>query len=123
MILVDVIAKKDGEFVADLTIDDFEVYEDGEKVKINSFELMSFGKSKFATTIETDEAPSEQTRAKKLAVIFDGINTWYRDFLECSPKLKNELVSFASQGNEVMVLQLSTEQGLDILQPIQDIHP
>jgi hypothetical protein len=42
LVLVDVIATKDGEFVKDLTVEDFEVKEDGKKIPINSFELISF---------------------------------------------------------------------------------
>ena len=42
LVLVDVIATKDGEFVKDLTAEDFEVKEDGKKIPINSFELISF---------------------------------------------------------------------------------
>jgi len=44
LVLVDVIATKDGEFVKDLTVEDFEVKEDGKKIPINSFELISFEK-------------------------------------------------------------------------------
>ena len=41
LVLVDVIVKKGGEFVTDLKKEDFELYEDGMKVPINSFELIS----------------------------------------------------------------------------------
>jgi hypothetical protein len=43
LVLVDAIVTRDGNFVTDLTKDEIEVYEDGKKVPINSFELISFG--------------------------------------------------------------------------------
>ena len=52
LVLVDVIVTKDGKFVTDLTINDFEILEDGRKVPINSCELISFRK----TEMRTEEA-------------------------------------------------------------------
>jgi hypothetical protein len=46
---------KDGKFVTDLTKDDFELYEDGKKVSINSFELISFAERKVRTIEEKQE--------------------------------------------------------------------
>ena len=36
LVMVDVIATKDGKFVTDLAVDEFELYEDGKRVPINS---------------------------------------------------------------------------------------
>ncbi|MDH5386570.1 MAG: hypothetical protein OEY18_17860, partial [Candidatus Aminicenantes bacterium] len=46
LVLVDVTVTKDGEFVTDLTKDDFELYEDEKRVPVNSFELVSFEEKK-----------------------------------------------------------------------------
>ncbi len=115
LVLVDVIATKDGEFVGDLTADDFEVKEDGKKVIINSFELINFEKRELA--IERQEPQPSKRPHKKLAVIFDGINAWEKNIQENIDKIVEELVPLVKLGNEVMVCQLSEAKGVEVLQP------
>lgn len=122
LVLVDVIVTKDGKFVTDLNMNDFELYEDGEIVPINSFELISFGEREtLAVEEETEEIPPEATKKdipeKQLVVVFDGISSWKRNLKEGSRKIVDELVSLAKLGNEVMVIQLSENKGIEILQP------
>ena len=73
LVLLDVIATKGGNFVKDLTKEDFELYEDGKKVAINSFELISFEERTLDVLIEEEEAPESALSRpkKKLAVIQD----------------------------------------------------
>ena len=115
LVLLDVIATKDGEFIADLTADDFEVKEDGKEVVINSFELINFEKRELS--IERQESPPSKRPHKKLAVVFDGINAWEKNIQENIDKIIEELVPLVQLGNEVMVCQLSEAKGVEVLQP------
>lgn len=115
LVLVDAIVTKDGNFVSDLTKDEFEVYEDGKKLPINSLELVSFGERKALQ--EEGVAPERPGVPKKqLVLVFDGISSWTRNLQEGARKIVDELVSLARMGNEVMVIQLSERRGLEILQ-------
>lgn len=61
LILVDVIVTKDGKFVRDLNKDDFELYEDGKKIPINSLELMSFEERALKVTKEEKEIKNHRS--------------------------------------------------------------
>ncbi|NIO49495.1 MAG: VWA domain-containing protein [Candidatus Aminicenantes bacterium] len=117
LVLVDVIVTKDGKFVKDLTKDDFEVYEDGKKVPINSFELMSFEERELKIVEEKAERKRPAPQKRKLVVIFDAINSWRREIKLESKKIIDELFSLIKLGHEVMILQLHRRKGLEILQP------
>ena len=115
LVLVDVIASKGGEFIKDLTFNDFEIKEDDKRVTINSFELISFEER--ALSIEEREPQSSNRPQKKLAVIFDGINAWEKDIQKNIDRIVNELVPLAKLGNEVMVCQLNEAKGVEVLLP------
>lgn len=117
LILVDVIVTKDGEFVKDLSKEDFELYEDDKTVPINSFELISFDEREL--TIPDDISLQEQSRTpkKRLAVVFDSINSWKREMKQGSEKIVEDLVDIVNLGHEVMVLQLAPTRGIEVLQP------
>jgi len=117
LILVDVTVTKDGEFVTDLTKDDFELYEDGKRVPINSFELISFAETKVLTSKEKEERIPPAVPKKKLAVVFDGINTLPRHFKRGNEKIVSELVELVKLGHEVMIIQLDRRRGVEIVQP------
>ena len=116
LVLVDVIVTKDGKFVTDLTKDDFELFEDGKKMPINSLELISFGERELVTE-EKPEKALPGVPKKQLVVVFDGVSSWQRNLKEGSRKIVDELVSIAKLGNEVMIIQLSESRGIEILQP------
>lgn len=117
LILVDVIVTKDGEFVKDLSREDFELYEDDRRVPINSFELISFDEREL--TIPGDMSPQDPSNIpkKRLAVVFDGINSWKREMKYGSQQIVDDLVSIVKLGHEVMVLQLNPVRGIEIIQP------
>jgi VWFA-related protein len=117
LILVDVIVTKDGEFVKDLTQGDFELYEDGKKVPINSFELVSFEERELKILEEDPEKKGPVLPKKKLAVIFDAINSWKREVKIESENIVDQLFSLIKLGHEVMILQLDRRRGLEIIQP------
>jgi VWFA-related protein len=118
LVLVDVLVTKDGNFVTDLTREDFEIFEDGKRVPINSFELVSYEETKL---MAPEEKPEEEIppgiHKKQLVVLFDGVCSWQRNLQEGSRKIVDQLVSLAKLGNEVMILQLTEQRGLEILQP------
>ena len=117
LILVDVIVTKDGEFVKDLTQGDFDLYEDGKKVAINSFELVSFEERELKILEEDPEKKGPVLPKKKLAVIFDAINSWNREVKIERETIVDQLFSLIKLGHEVMILQLDRRRGLEIIQP------
>lgn len=117
LILVDVIVSKEGKFVTDLTVDDFELYEDGKKVPVNSFDLISFGERETETQEEKPEEAPLGIPKKQLIVVFDGVSSWQRNLKEGARKIVDELVALAKLGNDVMVIQLSENRGMEVLQP------
>ncbi len=119
LVLLDVIVTKGGEFVKDLTKDDFEVFEDGKKVAINSFELISFEERTLDVLKEEEEEPEivPARPKKKLAVIFDSINSWQKEIEDQQVDIVDELNALIQLGHEVMICQLSPTKGFEILQP------
>lgn len=119
LVLLDVIVTKGGEFVKDLTQDDFELYEDGKNVAINSFELISFEERTLDVLKEAEEAPETAPARpkKKLAVIFDSINSWQKEIEDQQVDIASELNALIQLGHEVMICQLSPAKGFEILQP------
>ncbi len=118
LVLLDVIVTEGGEFVKDLTKDDFELFEDGKRLAINSFELISFEER--ALEVIKEEKDTEQVLPrpqKKLAVIFDGINSWHKEIEDQQVDIVGELNALIQLGHEVMICQLSPTKGFEILQP------
>lgn len=118
LVMVDVIVTKARKFVTDLTMDEFELYEDGKKVPINSFELISFEERKVVTV---EEKPAEEITParplKKLVVVFDEVNSVPRHLKRGSKKIVNELISLVKLGHEILIIEINTEKGVEILQP------
>ena len=72
LVLVDVMAvDKEDNAVQDLTLGDFEVFEDGKRININSLDFIDFQKP--GLTIR--EGEQGQARTKRFFVLFDSINT------------------------------------------------
>jgi len=120
LVLVDVVASdKAGHFIPDLKKDDFDIYEDGKKVPMNSFELVSY-----ETDITFDEEhPVAKTilrtsRKKRFFVIFDSINTIPRMIDRSKESILENLISLIEQGREIMIFELDKEEGMKILQPL-----
>ena len=117
LVLLDVIVTKGGEFVKDLTKEDFELYEDGKKVPINSFELISFEERSLDVVKDVEEAPESVSSRpkKKLAVIFDSINSWQKEIEDQQIDIITELNELIQLGHEVMICHLSPIKGFEIL--------
>jgi VWFA-related protein len=94
---VDVTVTKDGQFLENLTERDFKLYEDGEKVKIDSIEMIE--------------------AKKRLAVIFHDPQFWSRKIMAEKDGITDELVQLAQKGYELMIFQLNWITGLERIQP------
>lgn len=119
LVLVDVVATdKKGNFLTHLTKDDFEIYEDGKKVPINSLELISLIKEKIEEPVKEEQKSLDfSDREKRLIVIFDSVNTIKRVLEENKPKIIERLVSLIRIGREIMVFELTEKEGMKVLQP------
>jgi VWFA-related protein len=117
LVLVDVIPTRKGEFVEDLKLEDFEVFEDGKPVPLLSCELVR-GQKIGQTVVEDkiEEAPPKP-REKRLAVIFDAVNSWGRHPIKSIEKISEELISLVRTGDRIMVWRLDEGSGLQLVLP------
>lgn len=123
LVLVDVIATKDGDFFPGLKKSDFRIFEDGKEVPINSCDIISFGKSDIKFAKEEPgkkDAPPIIVRKKRLAVLFDGLNAWDRDYKKGVQQVADELAALAKQDTEVMIILMNEANGLRMIQPFTD---
>jgi len=113
LILVNVIVlDKDENFVTDLTKDDFEIFEDGLKVPINSLELISLEKAEFIPQKKKESVlPELLPREKHMFIIFDSINTIRRELKQSTPEIIEKLISLIKLGHEIMILGLTPKGG------------
>ncbi len=117
LVLVDVIVTQDGKFVTDLAKDDFVLYEDGEEVAINSFDLVGLSDAGTADGRPPTKAVAPPPSPHRMVFLFDCINSWARDVDTLKTEAEDELLELVRLGNQVLVLQLTWDQGLEILQP------
>lgn len=118
LVLVDVIAvDKKGNFATDLTKDDFEIYEDGKRIPVDSLELISLKKPEFEVPeMEEIKETGLPRRKKRFFVIFDSINTIKRMLDRSKARIIEKLVSLVKLGEEIMILELDDKKGMKILQ-------
>lgn len=113
LVLIDVMAvDKEDNAVKDLTLDDFEVYEDGKRININSLDFIDF--QDFDSTVR--EELEGQARTKRFFVLFDSINTVKRMLDRSKPQIIKELLDLIQSGGEIQVSQMSADSGLQVLQ-------
>jgi len=127
LIIVDLIAiDREGNFVADLSLNDFEVYEDGKKMPINSLDLIRYEPKKTSEpksdSLEEPVIISDRlSREKRFFVIFDSINTIRRLLNRSKSQILENLKNLVQSGGEVMVLEIEEKGGIKILQPFTSI--
>lgn len=119
LVLVDVIAlDKAGNFVRDLTKEDFEVFADGKKMTINSLDLFLFDKGDvLSEDVDVPRPTAITPRKKRFIVIFDSVNTIQRMLDRSKAQILEKLVELIKQGREIMVFELTQKEGMKILQP------
>lgn len=133
LVVVEVfVTDKEGNFVDNLTRDDFEIYEDGKKVEIYYFDIV---RPKKEIIIEPQkEVVKEEIREKipekkkplpppkppqkmKLVILFDNFNN-NRFYLNAQwPKMVEMFKSLSDKVEEIMVIELNRESGMRIIQP------
>ena len=124
LILVDVIAiDKYGNVVKDLTKEEFELYEGGKRVPINSLDFVSLEKeTSKAPQLEVNKEefspPLASIRKGRLFVVFDSINTIKRMLDRSRDQIIEKLISLINLGGEVMVLELKEKHGIQMLQSL-----
>ncbi len=117
LVLVDVIVTKDGQFVTDLIQDDFRIYEDGEEVPVYSFELISFAEVSLTDPRANEYAAPSPQPQQQFIYLFDCVNSWARDVDQLKKDAREELLALVDLGAQISVLQLTWEDGLEIVQP------
>jgi len=121
LVVVEVfVTDKEGNFIDSLTKNDFEIFEDGKRVEIQYFAVVSPEKE-----FLVEEIPEEVQEAKipivpqkmKLVILFDNLNT-YRFFLISQwPQIVEMFKALSGKVEETMVIELNREYGMRIIQP------
>jgi VWFA-related protein len=121
LVVVEVFATdKEGKFVSTLTKDDFEIYEDGKRVDIQYFQVVT-PEMEFLPEEVSEETrkirPDIPPQKMKLVILFDNLNT-NRFFLVSQwPQIVEMLKSLSSKVEAIMVMELSRESGAQIILP------
>ena len=121
LVIVEVfVTDKKGNFVDNLTKDDFEIYEDGKKVEIQYFALVKPEKEireeKAIAEIEKREEP-QRPEEMKLVILFDNLNTnrWYLH--SHWPQIQEMFQALSGNVEETMIMELNRRSGASIIQP------
>lgn len=117
LILVDVtVTNGKGNFVTDLTKEDFEVYEDGKLRPIHSVELITLITQKEIIKEFPGERLEEEIKSRKrIYVIFDCVNTDLVSLRRAKEKISDFLLSLIREGFEIKIMEINSKQGLRIL--------
>jgi len=117
LVLVDVfVIDQKGNFVSDLTLEDFEIFEQGKKMPINSLDLIQSKKQEQIPTQE--ESSAAPVRKNRFIVIFDSINTVKRMLDKSRPQIIEKLLSIIKLGQKIIIFELNETEGMKILQPL-----
>lgn len=121
LVVVEVfVTDKEGNFVDNLTKDDFEIYEDGKKVEIYYFDIekpkKEIIKEEFEEKIIKVKKPLPPQKMK-LAILFDNINT-NRIYLNRQwPQIQEMFKALSGKVEETMIMELNRELGMKVIQP------
>ncbi|TET21617.1 MAG: VWA domain-containing protein, partial [Candidatus Aminicenantes bacterium] len=121
LVVVEVfVTDKKGNFVDNLTKDDFEIYEDGKKVEIQYFAVVipekEIRKEEAIAEIEEREEP-QRPKEMKLVILFDNLNTnrWYLN--SQWPQIQEMFKALSGNVEETMIMELNRRSGPRIIQP------
>lgn len=121
LVIVEVfVTDKKGNFVDNLTKDDFEIYEDGKEVKIQYFAVVKpekeIRKEKPIAEIEERKEPL-RPKEMKLVILFDNLNTnrWYLH--SHWPQIQEMFKALSGEVEETMIMELNRRSGARIIQP------
>jgi len=112
LVLVDVIATDNkGNFINDLHIEDFLIFEDGEKVAINSMDLINFNMTGILYPerkyIEKKTIPVQMKRKNRFFIVFDSLNTIRRVLNRSKDRILEKLIELVKAGGEIMIFEIT----------------
>lgn len=125
LVVVEVfVTDKEGNFVDNLTKDDFEIYEDGRKVKIYYFDVVRPKKEIIKEDVKEKIIerkkplfPPKPSQKMKLVILFDNFNT-NRFYLNSQwPQIVEMFKALSGKVEEIMIMELNRESGMRIIQP------
>ena len=121
LVVVEVfVTDKEGNFVDNLTKENFEIYEDGKKVEIYYFDIEKPKKEIIKEEFEEKTVKVKKPlppQKMKLAILFDDINT-NRIYLNRQwPKIEEMFKALSDKVEETMIMELNRELGMRVIQP------
>ncbi|MFB0565550.1 MAG: VWA domain-containing protein [Candidatus Aminicenantaceae bacterium] len=121
LVVVEVfVTDKEGSFIDNLTKDDFEIFEDGKRAKIQYFAVITpekeIPKKEFMEEIKKVKKPLVPQQMK-LVILFDNLNTNRFSLTSQWPQIEEMFKSLSSKVEETMVIDLSRESGASVIQP------
>ncbi len=113
------VTDKEGNFVDDLKRNDFEIYEDGKRVDIQYFAVVTPEKrslSEVSEEVEKVKIPLAPQKMK-LVILFDNLNT-NRFYLSSHwAQIEETIKALSDKVEETMIMELSREYGARVIQP------
>ncbi len=121
LVVVEVfVTDKEGNFIDNLTKDDFEIFEDGKKVEIYYFDIEKPKKEIIKEEFEEKAIKVKRPRPPqkmKLAILFDNFNT-NRIYLNRQwPQIEKMFNALSDKVEETMIMELNRELGMRVIQP------
>jgi VWFA-related protein len=121
LVVVEVfVTDKAGNFVDNLTKEDFEIYEDGKQVKIQYFAVVKPEKETpkeiVSEKIIETEMPHRQNKMK-LVILLDSINTNRIYLTRHWPEIQKMFNALFDKVEEIMIMELNRSSGARVIQP------
>jgi len=121
LVVVEVfVTDKDGNFVDNLTEDDFEIYEDGKKVEIYYFDIVSLKKETIKEEFEEKVIEAKKPlppQKMKLVILFDNFNTNKVYLNHQWSQIEDMFRALSDKVEETMIMELNRESGMRVIQP------
>ena len=106
----------DGNAIESLSMDDFEVFEDGTPVQITCFDEIKIDEAT-TTAAGSKQTQMDPVATEKFVVYLDLLNTMPREYQSIKPGLKQFLADISKRNAEVMLAGLMPNQKLGIIAP------
>jgi len=121
LVVVEVfVTDKEGNFVDNLTKEDFEIYEDGKQVKIQYFAVVKSEKETPKEIVSEKIIETEmphRPKKMKLVILLDSINTNRIYLTRHWPEIQKMFKALFDKVEEIMIMELSRSSGVRVIQP------